>query len=88
MNITIFFCQLQIIIAFTEVPPFLAPFLYPVIAISTNKDEPTHIYFLEDGLELWLVVIQNSPSVTPELLQLSTNLLPLIGKTDAAEFNF
>lgn len=48
--------------------------------MSTNKDEPTHIYFLEDGLELWMVVIQNSTSLTPELLQLSTNMLPLIGK--------
>lgn len=72
--------QLQLIIASSEVPPFVNPFLYPVIAMSTNKDEPTHIYFLEDGLELWLVVIQNSTSLTPELLQLSRNLIPLIGK--------
>lgn len=55
-------------------------FLYPVIALSTNKDEPSHVYFLEDALELWLVVIQNSITLTPELLQLSSNLLPIIGK--------
>lgn len=65
--------------AISEVPSFLASFLYPVIAMSTNKDEPSHIYFLEDALELWLVVIQNSTSLTPELLQLSNNLLPIIG---------
>lgn len=72
--------KLQLIIASSEVPPFLTPFLYPVIEMSTNKDEPTHIYFLEDGLELWLVVIQNSTTLTPELLQLSRNLIPLIGR--------
>lgn len=73
--------QLQIIVAISEIPSFLASFLYPVIAMSTNKDEPSHIYFLEDALELWLVVVQNSTTLTPELLQLSVNLLPIIGKT-------
>lgn len=72
--------QLQLIVAISEIPQFLASFLYPVIAMSTNKDEPSHIYFMEDALELWLVVIQNSTSLTPELLELSRNLLPIIGK--------
>lgn len=66
--------------AISEIPPFLASFLYPVIKLSTNKDEPSHIYFLEDALELWLVVVQNSTTLTPELLSLSSNLLPIIGK--------
>lgn len=64
----------------SEIPPFLASFLYPVIELSTNKDEPSHIYFLEDALELWLVVVQNSTTLTPELLRLSSNLLPIIGE--------
>lgn len=80
-SIFVFQFQLQIIIAISEIPPFLASFLYPVIAMSTNKEEPSHIYFLEDALELWLVVVQNSTTLTPELLQLSSNLLPIIGKT-------
>lgn len=71
--------QLQIIVAISEIPPFLASFLYPVIELSTNKDEPSHIYFLEDALELWLVVVQNSTTLTPDLLRLSGNLLPIIG---------
>lgn len=74
-----FIFQLQIIVAISEIPPFLASFLYPVIKLSTNKDEPSHIYFLEDALELWLVVVQNSTTLTPELLSLSSNLLPIIG---------
>lgn len=56
--------------------------------MSTNKDEPSHIYFLEDALELWLVVIQNSTSLTPELLQLSSNLLPLIGTNPTLGLSF
>lgn len=71
--------QLQIIVAISEIPPFLASFLYPVIKFTTDKEEPSHIYFLEDALELWLVVVQNSTALTPELLGLSTNLLPIIG---------
>lgn len=67
--------------AISEIPPFLASFMYPVIELSTNKDEPSHIYFLEDALELWLVVVQNSKTLTTELLRLSSNLLPIIGKS-------
>lgn len=52
--------------------------------MSTNKDEPSHIYFMEDALELWLVVIQNSTALTPELLELSRNLLPIIGEGSAS----
>lgn len=48
--------------------------------MSTDKNEPSHIYFLEDALELWLVVVQNSTALTPELLNLCSNLLPIIGK--------
>lgn len=72
--------QLQVIIAISEIPPFLSPFLYPVISMSTNQNEPSHIYFLEDALELWLAVVQNSTVLTPELLSLTGNLLPIIGK--------
>lgn len=55
--------------------------------MSTNKDEPSHIYFMEDALELWLVVIQNSTTLTPELLELSRNLLPIIGEAPSLAFS-
>lgn len=70
--------------AISDIPPFLASFLYPVIALSTNINEPSHIYFVEEALELWMVVIQNSTALTPELLQLSSNLFPIIGKRHSA----
>lgn len=68
------------IVASGMVPVNLAAFLYPVIAFSTNKDDPSHIYLLEEGLELWLVVLQNSATINTELLHLSNGLLPIIGE--------
>ncbi|XP_059610198.1 importin-11 [Phlebotomus argentipes] len=72
---------LQIVKALCDIPTKLAPFLYPVISISTNVEEPSHVYLLEEGLELWLSVIENSSSMTPELLQLCDNVLPIIEKS-------
>lgn len=58
----------------------LSPFLYPVISLSTNINEPSHVYLLEDGLDLWLAVLENSAVMTPELLALCDNILPIIGR--------
>lgn len=71
----------HIVKAFGDMPPTLTAFLYPVIGMSTNKDEPSHVYLLEEGLELWLVVVENSAAMTPELLELSGNLLAIIEHT-------
>lgn len=65
--------------AVCDVPVQLAPFLYPVISLSTNINEPSHVYLLEDGLDLWLAVVENSAAMTPELLMLCDNILPIIG---------
>ncbi|GAB0099223.1 importin-11 [Sergentomyia squamirostris] len=69
---------LQIVKALCDIPPKLAPFLYPVVSISTDVKEECHVYLLEEGLELWLSVIENSKTMTPELLQLCDNVLPII----------
>lgn len=71
----------HIVKASGDMPPALTAFLYPVIGMSTNKDEPAHVYLLEEGLELWLVVVENSATMTPELLELSGNLLAIIEHT-------
>lgn len=68
----------QIVKASSEMPPSLVTFLYPVIGMSTNRDDPSHIYLLEEGLELWLVVVENSTALTPELFDLSENLIKII----------
>ncbi|XP_068105780.1 importin-11 isoform X2 [Hyperolius riggenbachi] len=54
------------------------PFLLPVIQLSTDVSQPPHIYLLEDGLELWLVTLENCPSLTPELLRLFQNMSALL----------
>uniref|UniRef100_A0A8C4S9Z7 Importin-11 n=1 Tax=Erpetoichthys calabaricus TaxID=27687 RepID=A0A8C4S9Z7_ERPCA len=56
----------------------LYPFLLPVIQLSTDVNQPPHVYLLEDGLELWLATLENSPSVTPELLRIFQNMSALL----------
>lgn len=56
--------------------------------MSTNQNEPSHVYFLEDALELWLAVVQNSTTLTPELLGLTVNLMPIIGKLGGGNSDF
>ncbi|XP_073440362.1 importin-11 isoform X3 [Dendrobates tinctorius] len=56
----------------------LYPFLLPVIQLSTDVSQPPHIYLLEDGLELWLVTLENCPSITPELLRIFHNMSALL----------
>ena len=36
------------------------------------------VYLLEDGLELWLVALQNSRQLLPQWLQLSANIPPIL----------
>ncbi|KAM9590593.1 importin-11-like [Morphnus guianensis] len=54
------------------------PFLLPVIQLSTDVSQPLHVYLLEDGLELWLVTLENSPCLTPELLRIFQNMSALL----------
>ncbi|XP_069780590.1 importin-11 isoform X2 [Narcine bancroftii] len=56
----------------------LYQFLLPVIQLSTDVAQPPHVYLLEDGLELWLVTLENSPSITPELLGVFQNMSSLL----------
>uniref|UniRef100_W5UCH5 Importin-11 n=1 Tax=Ictalurus punctatus TaxID=7998 RepID=W5UCH5_ICTPU len=56
----------------------LYPFLIPVIQLSTDVSQPPHVYLLEDGLELWLVTLENSPALTPELLRIFQNMSALL----------
>nr|XP_006134494.1 importin-11 isoform X1 [Pelodiscus sinensis] len=56
----------------------LYPFLLPIIQLSTDVSQPPHVYLLEDGLELWLVTLENSPCVTPELLRIFQNMSALL----------
>ncbi|KAI4881064.1 hypothetical protein NFI96_031258, partial [Prochilodus magdalenae] len=63
----------------------LYPFLLPVIQLSTDVSQPPHVYLLEDGLELWLVTLENSPAVTPELLRIFQNMSALLGESSLSK---
>ncbi|XP_793829.2 importin-11 isoform X2 [Strongylocentrotus purpuratus] len=52
----------------------LYPFLLPIIKFSTDVSQPPHVYLMEDGVDLWYETIQNAPAMTPELLQLFSNM--------------
>ncbi|NXW83299.1 IPO11 protein, partial [Alopecoenas beccarii] len=56
----------------------LYPFLLPVIQLSTDVSQPPHVYLLEDGLELWLVTLENSPCLTSDLLRIFQNMSALL----------
>ncbi|XP_058821977.1 importin-11 [Topomyia yanbarensis] len=76
---------LQTIKALYEIPagePVVA-FIYQIIELSTNVNEPSHVYLLDEGLELWLIVVQYSKTMNHDLLRLCDNLLPLIEQSSS-----
>jgi hypothetical protein len=48
--------------------------------MSTNINDPSTVYLLDEGLELWLIVIQYAPTPNDALIKLCDNLLPIIGE--------
>ncbi len=56
----------------------LAPFLHDVISMSTNLNNSCSVYLLEDGLELWLVALQNSRVLLPQWMSLASNIPPIL----------
>jgi len=80
LRIAIISAILQIIKAIDEIPEQVTPFIYQVIEVSTNVNDPSTVYLLDEGLELWLVVVQYSPQPNDALIKLCDNLIPIIGK--------
>ncbi|GBM02385.1 Importin-11 [Araneus ventricosus] len=56
----------------------LHPLLLPMIALSTDVTQPPHVYLLEDGLDLWWAVLDNTSKYTEELMSLAANMMPLL----------
>ncbi|XP_013113259.2 importin-11 [Stomoxys calcitrans] len=72
-------CTLQQVVkAIRDIPEKMLPFLYSVIALSTDLQEPSHIYLIEEGLSLWVAVVENSTSMSAPLIDLCRNILPII----------
>ncbi|XP_017775673.1 PREDICTED: importin-11 [Nicrophorus vespilloides] len=68
----------QLVKALGKVSAELNPFLLPVIQLGTDTTQSAIVYLLEDCLELWLTVLENSTTMTNELVQLFNNMPTLI----------
>lgn len=68
----------QLVKALSTVSTTLYPFLLPVIQIGTDITQEPIVYLLEDCLELWLAVLENSTAMTDELMQLFNNMPTLL----------
>jgi len=56
----------------------LLPFLGPVLDLATDLTQESHVYLLEDGLELWLTVLHNTAKPFDTLLNLLHRIPPLL----------
>ncbi|BGP36629.1 hypothetical protein JCM10449v2_000530 [Rhodotorula kratochvilovae] len=56
----------------------LHPQACPIIQLSIDPNQPSHIYLQEDGLELWQVLLRRASVLSPEMLQLLPALTLLI----------
>lgn len=55
--------------------------LLPVVAYSTDSDQPAHVYLLDDALALWQAMIESLSQANPQVLQLLNNMPQLLGIT-------
>lgn len=69
----------QIVKALCGVKSELKPFLLPIIQLGTDTTRNAIVYLLEDSLDLWLAVLEYSTSMSPELMELFSNMPPLLG---------
>ena len=69
----------QMVKALGSVSADLNPFLLPVIQLGTDVNQNAIVYLLEDSLELWLTVLENSPAMTNEFMILFNSMPALLG---------
>ncbi|TNY19776.1 armadillo-type protein [Rhodotorula diobovata] len=83
--------QTSILVTFTKLAEALGeqsqglhPQACPIIQLSVDPLQPSHVYLQEDGLELWQVLLRRSSVLSPEMLQLVPALVSLLANgTDA-----
>ncbi|KAJ3022476.1 UNVERIFIED_CONTAM: Importin-11 [Siphonaria sp. JEL0065] len=65
--------------ALKEQSVMLHPLVLPAIQATLLGSDTTHqMHFLEDSIDLWVATLQNTPSLTPELVSLYACLADLI----------
>ncbi|GFS79489.1 importin-11 [Nephila pilipes] len=71
-------CYIHMVEGLITLSEGLHPLLLPMIALSTDVAQPPHVYLLEDGLDLWWAVLDNTSAYSEELLSLASNIMPLL----------
>ncbi|MCL4130242.1 UNVERIFIED_CONTAM: hypothetical protein GTU68_066007, partial [Idotea baltica] len=56
-------------------------FLLPIIKMATDVNQPCHVYLLEDGLQLWLTMLENCHNPSEPLMNLFSNMIALLEYT-------
>ncbi|XP_046626086.1 importin-11 [Neodiprion virginianus] len=59
----------------------LQPMVVGVVAMSCDLTQDGHVYLLEDGLELWLALLENAPASTPAIMDLFRNMPALLERS-------
>ncbi|XP_012055952.1 PREDICTED: importin-11 [Atta cephalotes] len=59
----------------------LEPLVVGVVALSVDVNQEGHVYLLEDGLELWIALLENTPSPTPPIMDLFRNMPALLDQS-------
>ncbi|XP_071876568.1 importin beta11 isoform X3 [Bombus fervidus] len=59
----------------------IEPLVVGVIALSCDVNQNCHVYLLEDGLRLWLALLQNAAAPTLAIMELAKNLPAVLEKS-------
>ncbi|KAJ2395027.1 hypothetical protein GGI23_004460 [Coemansia sp. RSA 2559] len=59
----------------------LQDFVAPLIAHSIDLTSDAHVYLMEDGVELWLILLRNSATLGDSLLALAQHIPSLLGNS-------
>ncbi|KAI4458349.1 importin-7 8 11 [Holotrichia oblita] len=78
LRVAIVATLVQLVRALGHVSAELNPFLIPVIQLGTDANQSAIVYLLEDSLELWLTVLENSCTMIPQFMQLFENMPALL----------
>lgn len=63
----------------------LHSFVFPIIHLATDVTQGFHIHLGDSGLDLWYSVMRNTTVMPPDLLQLFSNMVGILGLTTPSD---
>lgn len=58
--------------------PLCYELLFPILQYSTDISQPDELNMLEDGMQLWKEAVRQAPVMSPQLMALFPNLVPIM----------